>query len=543
MTFNSHAFVLLFLPTTVLGFWLLRRRFGEDSAHTWLIGTSILFYALEGLQGMLAIIPMMASTYGLALLMLSDAPGVRRFNGYLLSVGVVVNSCFLCYFKYQGFFVPEMADVYMQLLWPLGLSFLVFQNIAFLADVKAGNIRSIAVRDYALFLLFFPKIIAGPIVHYNDVIPQLKSGRQFRMEHLAVGLFLFSVGLFKKTVIADPLVPYVDEVFQPKPWDVGVPQTVITAWVGVLAYTLQLYFDFSGYSDMALGVSRMFGVKLPVNFDSPLKASSIIDFWARWHMTLTRFLTDYIYTPLMLWVARFRVSRGLAVLRARQATLGAIAQQVAVPSMVTMLVSGIWHGVGWQFVVWGALHGLYLTVNQTWRLFRPRFWRDTLSYERFMRPLGMFLTISALIIAFVFFRAPTVGSAIDILGGLVGQNGLLPYDLQLIQQLDIAVPWSVFAVYVHVGPLLWIAALSAAVLTLPNSLELLRRYEPALNFSPAEEQPMASLQKSLQRPSRLTLLGQHGFTIGREFGAVLALFFALGFAGIVGESGFIYEKF
>jgi len=557
MSFNSYEFVFVFLPVSVAGFWYLRDRTGESAAILWLVLASLVFYVMADARGIIAVLPMLVATYALARLILSPAPALHRLKGAVLAVGVVLNVGFLCYFKYKNFLFEDTQDQQLSIVLPLGISFLTFQNIAFLADVASGQIRSLKASEYVLFLLFFPKVVAGPIAHYNDVIPQFRSARGLNSEHLIVGIFLFSIGLFKKTVIADQLVPLVDAEFNRPPWLSERPHTFISAWVGALAYTFQLYFDFSGYSDMALGVARMLGIKLPVNFNSPLRSGSIVEFWNRWHISLTSFLTDYIYTPLLIRITRFRVRHGMSVLRGRYSPVAAVFSQIAVPTMATMLISGIWHGVGWQFVIWGALHGLYLTINQVWKLVRPKSWPDGAGYEHVMRPVGVALTFGAVVIGLVFFRAPSVDVALGVLAGMAGLNGVLPYDLQLLRGLGFPLSWADVQVWQPLTPVICVVALTFVVLVLPNSLELVKRYEPALGFS-SEESPYPLLEKAasgrlksssrsnavmMSVSERLAMVVRNGLMIGRMLGIVIALLFAFGLAAVTEQSGFIYGQF
>jgi alginate O-acetyltransferase complex protein AlgI len=336
-----------------------------------------------------------------------------------------------------------------------------------------------------LFATFFPRTIAGPITRYSEVIPQLQRiPTDEVVGHVSVGVVMFSIGFFKKAFVADQLSLYVPSVFDLGPvdvWDPGIP-TLVTSWAAVLAYTLQLYFDFSGYSDMALGVARMCGLRLPMNFNSPFKASSIVEFWARWHITLTRFLTAYIYTPLVLCITRARLAKRKPVVAGAHSRASAIASMIAVPILTTMGISGIWHGAGWQFVAWGALHGVYLTVNQAWRLLRPRFWPDTENYSRVMKPVGVIVTFTAVVVALVFFRARSVPDALSILYAMVGGNGVVPSDVSVLRHVGVEVPLALVQQYLPVAPWIWIAILLAWVLFLPNSLEILRLYCPAADY-------------------------------------------------------------
>jgi D-alanyl-lipoteichoic acid acyltransferase DltB (MBOAT superfamily) len=259
--------------------------------------------------------------------------------------------------------------------------------------------------------------------------------------------------------------------------------------MAAVGFTLQIYFDFSGYTDMALGLARCFGVRLPPNFDSPLKASSIIDFWLRWHITLTRFLTAYLYNPLVLWLTRRRLAAGKSVLGGRDARIGgAYFHLLAGPTVLTMLVSGLWHGAGYVFVLWGLLHGFYLAINHAWRIVGPRLWQDKVSYLRFMRPVGFLLTFLAVVVAMVLFRSPTVGAAGELLQGMIGLNGItLPQ--QVFERLGSLTAMLQPIVSVSLAPagtaefkstITWIIALLVVALAFPNSLQILSHYEPAI---------------------------------------------------------------
>ena len=315
----------------------------------------------------------------------------------------------------------------------------------------------------------------------------------------------------------------------------GRPISFLLAWMAAFGFTLQIYFDFSGYSDMALGLGRLFGIRLPPNFNSPLRATSIIDFWLRWHMTLTRFLTAYIYNPLSLWLTRRRFAKGLPGLGGRRTTFGAFVSLLMFPTLLTMTVSGVWHGAGYLFLVWGLLHGLYLTVNHAWRLVAPRLWPNIGSYDRFMRPSGLVLTLVAVAVAMVFFRSTTMGAAINILKGLIGLNGLaLPLTLY-----DRIADWSwvktlgVTGLEWYAGSFKWLAmwavVLMFIALACPNTLEILARYEPALGIKPRPEAEARTIVLAW-RPSV-------------AWAVVLAIVAAIGIARLPQPSEFLYWQF
>jgi D-alanyl-lipoteichoic acid acyltransferase DltB (MBOAT superfamily) len=297
--------------------------------------------------------------------------------------------------------------------------------------------------DYGLFVTYFPHLIAGPILHHKEMMPQFKGLRadRLRADDVAVGLTIFIIGLFKKVVLADGVAAYVPTAFG------GAAEPELgAAWMGTLAYTLQLYFDFSGYSDMAVGLSRLFGVDLPLNFDSPYKAGSIVEFWRRWHMTLSRFLRDYLYIPL---------GGGRCGPARRYANL-----------MATMILGGLWHGAGWTFAAWGALHGGYLVLNHLWRALKRRL--GLLPGEPGpLRRLGAWaLTFLAVVVAWVPFRATSWGQAREVLEGLAGLNGLALTALPDLQAL--VTGWA------------WILALLAIAWLAPNTQEIMADHLPQM---------------------------------------------------------------
>ncbi len=324
MLFNSHEFLFVFLPATLIGFYLLGR-VSRQSAIIWLILTSLVFYGWWRPLNILIIAPSIVINYALAsfLLRLSqrgDSPGLSRT---VLLVGLLFNVVFLGFFKYADFVYGTINDVFganlilLNVILPLGISFITFQKIAFLIDVQAGRVKAFTFREYCTFVLFFPQLIAGPIVHYREMMPQFAAATcRFDKENFAVGLTLLVFGLFKKVVLADNIAPLITPIYQHSA--AGGQTPFLLAWLAAVGFTLQIYFDFSGYTDMALGLGRFFGIKLPPNFNSPLKASSIIDFWLRWHMTLTRFLTAYIYNPLVLSLTRRRAANEVARIRRAQ---------------------------------------------------------------------------------------------------------------------------------------------------------------------------------------------------------------------------------
>jgi alginate O-acetyltransferase complex protein AlgI len=284
-------------------------------------------------------------------------------------------------------------------------------------------VNAFTFREYCTFVLFFPQLIAGPVVHYRKMMPQFAAAAcRFDKENFAVGLTLLFFGLFKKGVLADNIAPLITPIYQRSAAAGHTP--FVLAWMAAVGFTLQIYFHFSGYTDMALGLGRFFGIKLPPNFSSPLKAPSIIDFWPRWHMTLTRFLTAYTYKPLVLSLTRRRAAKGRPGFGARNPALGAFVSLLMVPLMTIMFISRLWHGAGYGFIISGLIQGVYLVVNHGQRVYAAHRWRDRAAYTRVMAPVGFVLTFLSVTTAMVFFRASTVHSAIDLVMGLIGLNGV-----------------------------------------------------------------------------------------------------------------------
>jgi len=497
MLFNSYEFIFFFLPVTAGVFYFLRRFFSKTLAIRWLILASLLFYAWWRPLNVLLITPSILINFGLAKLLLQltqrDKPGLVKAT---LVVGIAFNIAFLGYFKYANFFVGAVDDVFGahyvldKIILPLGISFITFQKIAFLVDVAAKRVFSFTLQDYCLFVLFFPQLIAGPIVHYREVMPQFqRAACRYDKEDVAVGITLFFAGLFKKTFLADGIAPMVTAIYGQS--TAGHSITFLYAWMAAIGFTLQLYFDFSAYSDMAIGIARLFGVRLPPNFNSPLRATSIIDFWLRWHMTLTRFLTAYLYNPLSLWLTRRRLSRGLAGFGGRNTTIGAFITLLMLPTIFTMSVSGLWHGAGYTFIFWGFLHGIFLTINHLWRLFARRRWPDRRHYQGVMAPVGFAITLLCVVTSMVFFKTPTMASAWNIVQGMAGLHGIA-ISPAAFQHLGPLAGW-LRDVGVRLGPAddkffimwEWIFGLGALAFFAPNSLQVLARYEPALGIEQA----------------------------------------------------------
>ena len=389
-----------------------------------------------------------------------------------LAFGLLVDVGMLAWFKYANFIadnVDALAGTHWQLehiVLPLAISFYTFQKIAYLVDSARGEARRMSVLDFTLFASFFPQLIAGPIVHYKEVVPQLQGPLFGKLiwRNILVGLTIMAIGLFKKTVIADTLSGYSDPLFALADSQQSVD--LLAGWLAAITYTFQLYFDFSGYSDMAIGLARMFGVKLPLNFHSPLRAANIADYWRRWHMTLQRMIYGYVFQPLSLFLIRGTWRLGLT-------GWGAFAVSVGFPTFITFLIVGIWHGAGWTFVAFGAMHAVYVSLFEIWRERRTRLQRKFRKAKIKLsepgvaqRAFGHVLTLIAILYANVMFRAKTVSGATSVWAGMTGLRGAF-VDVQ----------------HRHLGPRGHAPVCVAMVAFFPNTQQIMSRFDPAYNWS------------------------------------------------------------
>ncbi len=399
MLFNSYIFLLAFLPVACLVFHVLRRCELHRAAILSLTLFSLLFYGWWKPSYLLLLLAVILVNYVLSRIMASARTRKPlRTRRLILAFGVGSNLALLGWFKYATFIAGEASALLgttldlPTIILPLGISFYVFQMIGALVDSHQGKVeRFKSLVDFTLFVAFFPQLIAGPIVHHSEVMPQFQK-RVAILPLVPMGLTILCIGLGKKVLLADSIAPYASARFDAAA--LGQALSVADAWAGALAYTAQLYFDFSGYSDMAIGAGLLFGIRIPVNFASPYAATSIIEFWRRWHMTLSRFLRDYLYIPL------------------GGNRLGPTRRQVNL--FLTMVLGGIWHGAGWTFLVWGVLHGVYLAANHSWRHLWGRLGVDP-GGTLVGRAVAWAITFAAVIAAWVFFRAANVPTAVGIL--------------------------------------------------------------------------------------------------------------------------------
>ena len=426
MLFNSAIFLAFFLPLTLLGYQAFAR-LGRRAMIGWLAFASVVFYSWWNWHFVFVLLGSILVNFTMSKFIARGAG--RRSAKTWMVIGILINLGILGYYKYLFRFLDALDSVGLihhhwdQVLLPLGISFFTFTQIAYLIDLSQGEAEPQNLVEYSLFVTFFPHLISGPILHHLEMMPQFKERHSgLRMDDMLVGISWFVMGFAKKCIIADTLANRADHAFQLGP-TLGVPG----AWCGIITYSLQLYFDFSGYSDMAIGLARMFSIEFPMNFNSPYKAVRITDFWARWHMTLTRYLTRYIYNPISLAVRRSRLRAGKKVSQQSARNVPGFLSMIAWPTMVTMTVAGVWHGAGLKFVIFGALHGLYLTVNHAWRLLRGQ--AAELRPPSRLGTIGsVLLTYASVLVALVFFRASSTYSALHYLAGMTGLHGMSWHD-------------------------------------------------------------------------------------------------------------------
>jgi alginate O-acetyltransferase complex protein AlgI len=518
MAFNSYAFLFLFLPVVLAGYYALSRMFtSQRAALVWLVAASLVFYALLGPGYVLVLLGSVVGNFLIASYLTRQPEGTRARRVGLI-VGIVANLLLLGFYKYTGFLAENINALFgtdfraLAATYPVGLSFYTFIQIGFLLDAYVGQVHQLSFLRYVLFGTFFPYITAGPIVRQQEMFKQLDTPVRERtgVMHIAVGLTMFAMGLFKKAVLADSVAPFVSTVFGAAA--ANDPISATNAWIGALAYTFELYFDFSGYSDMAIGLGFMMGLRLPLNFNSPLKATSLVDFWRRWHMTMVRFFTTHVYTPMAAGLMR----RGI---RRRYPEPVRLLLVLCLPVSVTFVLVGLWHGAGWGFVISGAIHGVGLSVNLAWRELQARFGLPSIPGV-----VGWVLMMLMLVASLVFLRADSLPTAMTVLAAMVGVGGA-----------GAASPGAFFGTatlfnsVTYVPAVTWVALLAAIALFFPrNTQEVLENYEVGLPTLPSPQ----------SRPRiRLAWRPNLRWAIG------IALLVGLGLVFLGGPSPFLYYRF
>jgi len=460
MLFNSYEFIFFFLPITFfVYFWLNKKRLTQAS-KAWMVFASLFFYSWWNIIYLPLILGsiLFNFTIGSTITKLSGTEpskkGISRKT--ILAFGVISNILLLGYFKYMDFFIRNTNALtgthldLMHIVLPLGISFFTFTQIAYLVDAYRNEIKEMDYLNYTLFVTFFPHLLAGPILHHKEMMPQFDTikNKVLNYKNIALGLFLFSVGLFKKVVIADTFAEWANAGFATQN-----ALNFFEAWATSLSYTFQLYFDFSGYTDMALAVALLFNIRLPINFNSPYKALNIQDFWRRWHITLSRFLRDYIYIPLG---------------GNRNGELRTYSNLFTV-----FLIGGLWHGASWMFVAWGAMHGVAIVLHRAWQQMGQKM--NTL--------LAWFITFNFINITWIFFRAKEWTDAKNVLSGMLGIHGIMlpeKYADKLSFLEDFGVIFG--TVYEHINgkaqTTLYVIVGFGMVLALKNSMQQKDSFKP-----------------------------------------------------------------
>ncbi|EKD71008.1 MAG: hypothetical protein ACD_46C00300G0003 [uncultured bacterium] len=472
MLFNSVVFIFFFLPITLLLFFLIAKQ-SQKAGLAILFLASVIFYGWNDYHYVFLLLFSILINFIISKQIISSASNLKK--KYLLCLGLIFNLSLLAYFKYTNFFIETINLMHgehlsnVNILLPIGISFFTFTQIAFLVDSYRGLVHQYHLLNYALFVTYYPHLIAGPIIHHKEVMPQFDKKRTFLFNHrnFSIGLVIFVIGLFKKIILADHLAISVSPVYDSYQSDISA----LDAWIASLSYTLELYFDFSGYSDMAVGLSYLIGIKLPVNFYSPYKANNIIEFWRRWNMTLSRFLRDYLYIPL------------------GGNRKGFIRRYINL--IITMLLGGLWHGANWTFVAWGCLHGIYLCFNHGWVAFKKMLGIKT-SNSIFLRMMACFFTCLSVMIAWVFFRSSNFSTAYQILHAMFFKQLILPGYWHVPNMIKIVLlklhirfttptDWTILDPVANFYSIVWIFISLVIVWIMPNTYQMMHKYNAALN--------------------------------------------------------------
>lgn len=505
MLFNSYSFIFAFLPISVLGYWIIKANFGPVWSVTALAIASYIFYLINEPNYPIMLIGSIIFNLIMGQYII-NANG--RKKGFITALGILVDLLLLAYFKYFGLILATLKDFSLfnesvpNIPLPAGISFYTFTQIAFLVDCYAKKVTKFSTPSYFLFVTLFPHLIAGPILHHKEMVSQFEKNKKLSFSnHLLAGLIIFTIGLSKKTIIADSVSPLATAIFASA--QAGHQPGFIEAWVGAIAYSIQIYFDFSGYSDMAIGIALMLGIRLPVNFNSPYKAVSIVDFWRRWHITLSRFLRDYLYIALG-GSRRGSFRRYLNLL-------------------ITMTLGGLWHGASWTFAVWGAAHGFALIITHAWDAIKKRF-----SFSGLPKPFAITTTLLLVVFLWVPFRADGFECMWRLWQGMTGHFGLgLPH-FNILQGMANKLGLKQTIVPFSVIDLITVAGAIFLACFAPNTQEIMARYRPGLD-SPGYH----AIPKSNRFSIKIRML------VAVVFGILLGI--AVGF--ISPQSEFIYFRF
>jgi alginate O-acetyltransferase complex protein AlgI len=516
MLFNSIYYLALFLPFTWLVYQGLGRNQLKNTQLLWLVLASLFFYASWNPIYLLLILSSVIVNFFMGEFIHKHRSSPVKYPALAITIGF--NLLLLGYFKYTGFFLDNLNSIIgtvvpsPHIILPLAISFFTFQQIAYQIDVARGEAKDYSFTHYCLFVTFFPQLLAGPIVHHKEMMPQFdKLNRTNNTRtNLQVGITIIAMGLFKKVVLADSLAQMANPIFNNA--ESGLAFSSVEAWVAVLAFTGQIYFDFSGYTDMAIGSARLFGIILPENFFSPYKANNIIEFWRRWHITLSRFLRDYLYISLG-GNRQGRINRYRNLL-------------------ITMLLGGLWHGAHWNFVIWGGLHGSYLILNHFWRYSCRQLGVLSGKPSRPLQLIYRLTTLLAVIVAWVFFRAESTSGALQLLSSMFIYNGA-GFSEKYLQAIFQALPFlqlttvSLNNAAIYTGPLAILFAALSLCLFAPNTQQIMANYQPVLS---KENREVITFRLLLWRPSLF-------------YAGLTAVVFYLSLISISSVSEFIYFQF
>lgn len=443
MLFNSYIFIFAFFPICIAAWYLLNHFKKYTLGKISLLISSLIFYAYYNVNYGLIIISSILVNYLLSHIMICSTKQVLR--KFAFAFGLLFNIGLIAYYKYTDFMIDNINLLFktdlplMHILMPLGISFFTFQQLSYVIDSYKKDIPKYSLLDYSIFVLFYPQLIAGPIVLHDEIVPQIssKTNKAFDFKIFSRGFYLFTLGLAKKVLVADFLSKFSSFAF-----DTTSQITSMDAWIGVLAYTFQIYFDFSGYCDMASGIANMYGMELPMNFNSPYKAVDIIDFWDRWHITLTRFFTRYIYIPLG---------------GSRKGTV-----RTYLNILIVFLVSGIWHGAGWNYILWGLLHGVANILN--------KIFKKPIKKIPIISRIATFVFVS---ITWVFFRAKNVSYALEMLKNMFSFSSFAVSDTIKGNLSFVPGPWHIIALAL-IGIVIYLSMFSK------NALEKSEKFTPKL---------------------------------------------------------------
>ncbi|WP_053006179.1 MBOAT family O-acyltransferase [Kiloniella spongiae] len=488
MSFSSLNFVLLFLPILSISLFFINI-FNIKLLTTLLlpITVSFIFYSLSGVQNLILLGASIFLNIALAKaqILLIDKSSKKIYRKIVLSASLTLNLGILAYFKYSLLNVNPLTisrdfNTFEEMILPLGISFYTFQQIAFQIDCYWAKVKELSVENYVLFVSFFPQLVAGPIMHHSEMMPQFAYIKKYGLSFTSfrAALALFSIGLFKKVVIADKVGASVDSVYTPLAQGHDIP--LLDAWAAAIGFPLQIYFDFSGYSDMACALALLFGIKLTLNFNSPFKSLSLIEFWSTWHITLMRFFRDYVFTPLSYRLTKYSIKQNYNTIASFLITL-------ALPVIIAFLLTGLWHGSGTTFLIFGGIHGLAISLNHAWRYFK---------LPSINKGVSWFLTMLFVCISFIFLRVPETDSLIKMLHSLHSGALYLPSQfeplLSKVDTINLVFGAGTFAFFEH-GIMMFTTMLIVIIicLTLPNSNQLMKNEKTILNY---HELPNSYLQ-------------------------------------------------